>query len=88
MSESGAVRQLVVDGEVFEVRPREDGHGHHFEWVSGPNPGYGFSTGMPMTFAPLGADAVALPEADDAVFAQQIREFLAQIDPETGYIAD
>jgi hypothetical protein len=79
---------MTVDGEVFDIRPNETGTGHHFDWVSGPDPSYGFSTGMPTIFVPVGEDGVARTEADDTFFAQQIREFLAQIDPETGYIGD
>lgn len=87
MSE-GAVRRLTVDGEVFDVRANDNETGHHFDWVSGPNPRYGFSTGMPMIFVPVGEDADIRTEADDAFYVQQIREFLAQIDPETGYVGD
>ncbi len=63
-----------VDGEVFALRSDTRG-GTHYDWVSGPNPGYGF------TMSPT-AD---LPEDDHR---ENIRSFLAQIDPETGYIAD
>lgn len=87
MSE-GAVHRLTVDGEVFDVRSNETATGHHYDWVSGPNPGYGFSTGMPVIFVPIGDDSVVRTEADAAFHVQQIREFLAQIDPETGYIGD
>ena len=45
------------------------------DWLSGPNPDYGFSSrvsdGRPQTEA----------ELDD-----EIRTFLAQVDPKTGYI--
>jgi hypothetical protein len=67
-------RRLTVDGEVFEVRPSEHHQGYDFDWVSGPNSGYGFSgNGSSM---------------DDQALAAQIRSFLQQIDPATGYIAD
>ncbi len=65
---------LHVDGEVFALRSDTRG-GTHYDWVSGPNPGYGF------TMSPT-AD---LPEEEHR---ENIRGFLAQIDPETGYIAD
>lgn len=81
------VLRLTVDGEVFDVRPNDTG-GHHFDWISGPNPGYGFSIGMPTIFVPVGEDAVVRTEAAGRFYVQQIREFLAQIDPETGYIGD
>lgn len=83
----GALHRFTVDEEVFDVRPNDSG-GHYFDWVSGPNPGYGFSTRMPMVFVPVGEDDVVPTEADDTLFTRQIREFLAQIDPETGYIGD
>jgi hypothetical protein len=37
-------RQFVIDGETFRVRLHEDG-GFDCEWLSGPNPGYGFGVG-------------------------------------------
>ena len=77
MAGSPVPRRLTVDGEVFEVRPSENGHGHHFDWVSGPNPGYGFTIRT--------SDGSAVPR-DQLV--SQIRAFLGQIDPQTGYIAD
>ena len=46
-----------------------------YDWVSGPNPGYGFT--MSPT-ADLPSDA----------HVENIRGFLAQIDAATGYIAD
>lgn len=66
---------LEVDGEVFSVSV--DQGGTHFEWVSGPNPGYGFTVG------PTPAGAVSLDEHQ-----AMIRDFLAQVDPVTGYIED
>jgi hypothetical protein len=44
-------------------------------WESGPNPGYGFTSG-----AQGGSGAPV------SVLADAIRNFLAQIDPRTGYI--
>jgi hypothetical protein len=34
--------QLACDGEIFELRPDEFG-GTHYTWLTGQNPGYGFS---------------------------------------------
>jgi hypothetical protein len=65
---------LEVDGEVFVLRP--DGRrGTHYEWVSGPNQGYGFTV-SPTTNASLDAHR------------ENIRGFLSQVDPATGYIED
>lgn len=64
---------LECDGEVFALRPDEL-RGTHYTWVSGPNPGYGFSMS---------------PTQDDVdQHRAHIRGFLAMIDPATGYIAE
>jgi hypothetical protein len=65
---------LVVDGERFAVR-RGGGGGVYYDWLSGPNPGYGFG----------GSGAVDQP-ADE--HRESIRTFLAMIDPVTGFIGD
>jgi hypothetical protein len=88
MATRSTPRRLIVDGETFEVGPSEAGQGDDFEWVSGPNPGYGFSSRPSMTFVPRGESAATGPEAGDAVQVEQIRHFLDQIDPATGYIED
>jgi 2-haloacid dehalogenase len=66
-------RHLTVDGERFAVR-RHD-RGYAFDWLTGPNPDYGFAQarndGGSMTTADL----------EDA-----IRSFLSMVDPATGYI--
>lgn len=65
---------LEVDGEQFAVRRAADG-GTAYDWLSGPNDGYGF--------AMSGA-----PELSREEHRKVIRSFLAQIDPATGYIGD
>ena len=65
---------LEVDGELFAVRPDEDG-GTGYIWVSGPNPGYGF-----------GVSPFQGKSPDE--HRQAIRDFLADIDPVTGYLAE
>jgi hypothetical protein len=68
-----AASTLEVDGEVFELRPDGFG-GTHYNWISGPNPGYGFSMS---------------PTADSFEQHQaSIRSFLSMVDPATGYIED
>lgn len=65
--------QLECDGEIIELRRDEFG-GTHYSWLSGPNPGYGFSVS---------------PTADDVEQHQtNIRSFLSMIDPRTGYIEE
>lgn len=67
------VTRLEVDGEIFEFWPdRLDAT--HYSWVSGRNPGYGFTVG---------------PASDSLdQHLVNIRSFLSMIDPATGYIGD
>jgi hypothetical protein len=68
--------QLEVDGQLFEVQARPDSPGHYdLTWLTGPNPGYGFTS--------KSSDATLLPPD---LLKESIRSFLAQIDPDTGYI--
>lgn len=71
------VGEVTVDGETFAVRRRENDGSYHYDWVTGPNPDYGFSIGsqLPLDFS---------REQHEA----QIRDFLAGIDPNTGYLGD
>jgi hypothetical protein len=68
--------RMSVDGEEFEVS-RPDGRPgtYNFTWLTGPNPGYGFGFS---THPPVPADREQLEEA--------VRDFLAQVDPDTGHI--
>ena len=71
------MHRLTVDGEVFEVkRGTTPGH-YHYAWVSGPNSGYGFSSTV--------SDGSSLT---DEQHLDAIRDFLAAVDPTTGYIED
>jgi hypothetical protein len=73
MTDDEAASTLEVDGEVFELRPDGFG-GTHYNWISGPNPGYGFSTS---------------PTPDSLEQHRvSIRNFLSLVDPATGYIED
>ncbi len=65
---------LDVAGERFAIRRAGDG-GTAYDWLSGPNKGYGFvSSGT--------------PNRSVEEHRQSIRGFLAMIDPDTGYIGD
>jgi hypothetical protein len=65
---------LDVDGERFAIRQNAWGKGGTFyDWLSGPNKGYGFSS-----------SATSNRSMDE--HQESIRVFLAMIDPETGYI--
>jgi hypothetical protein len=77
---------LRVDGEEFRVHTTEDGT-THCDWLTGPNPGYGLSIGRPATFGPEGeTPPPAETELADELLVQSIRDFLAGINPETGYL--
>ena len=67
---------FTVDAETFSVRRSDDDGSTHYDWVSGPNSGYGFSTSG-------GAQPLSRERHLD-----RIRGFLAGIDPATGYLAD
>jgi hypothetical protein len=65
--------RVDVDGHLFDVAVRRGQY--DVTWISGPNPGYGFS----------------LRSSDDRPMTQTqleeaIRSFLGQVDPETGYV--
>ena len=65
---------LDVDGERFAIRRAGDG-GTAYDWLSGPNKGYGFGSSGP-------------PNRSVEEHRESIRGFLAMIDPNTGYIGD
>jgi hypothetical protein len=68
--------RVEVDGEVFDVVARRDRPGQYdYAWISGPNHGYGFSSASSDGRSSTAADHEAA-----------IRDFLSQIDPETGFI--
>ena len=65
---------LDVDGERFVIRRHGD-DGTAYDWLSGPNKGYGFGSS-------------AAPNRSMEEHRESIRTFLAMIDPDTGYIRD
>ena len=82
--------RLVGDGETFVVS-RRGRRTFDYDWVSGPNAGYGYSeTSM------VPRDRGGSPPVSDAhptertpeQHEESIRDFLSMIDPETGYIGD
>ena len=67
---------LDVDGERVAIRRDAWGQGGtDYDWLSGPNKGYGFSSS-------------ASPNRSMEEHRESIRTFLAMIDPNTGYIGD
>jgi hypothetical protein len=65
---------LDVDGQRFAIRRSGDG-GPAYDWLSGPNRGYGFGSS-------------GIPDRSAEEHRESIRAFLAMIDPDTGYIGD
>ncbi len=86
MNTHSPVRKLTVDGEDFRIHTTEDGM-THCDWLTGPNPGYGLSVGSPATFVREGEVPPARDaEPADELLVRSIRDFLAGINPETGYL--
>lgn len=84
MADRGTERWLVeVDGERFEVSKRPDGT-PDAAWISGPNPGYGLSVFPPMVFV-RGEHVDVDPVDPEQRLPEELRTFLASIDPATGY---
>lgn len=70
---------VEVDGERFRVwttEPEGPQYSYNYDWLTGPNPDYGFSCSQGLVDFTY----------DDHV--SSIRGFLADIDPKTGYMAD
>ena len=82
---------LTVQGETFQVTVKPDG-GCSYKWASGPNPGYGFGSGAPaIARRGVGRSTSSLPPIPTRTIAQHrtsIRGFLAEIDPDTGYMTE
>lgn len=82
---------ITVDGETFTITERDGGH--DYTWDTGLNHDYGFSESAPIT-AQVPADATGdrptpqLPLNSLGHYRSSIRDFLAMIDPDTGYIAE
>lgn len=70
---------LEVDGELFVVHvvkaPATNYTDTDYTWLSGPNKGYGFGVGGPPN-----------PSLED--HRERILEFLAGVDPSTGYLEE
>lgn len=78
MTAHGREWLLSVEGERFRVRLRPR-HGHLFEydydWLTGPNDGYGFGESGPF-------------ERGEAEHGARISWFLGEIDPAAGFLAE
>lgn len=82
---------IVVDGELWQVTVQSCGR-CHYAWVSGPNPGYGFSSSPIRTAWRKGVTPTtpppAIPNRTIAHLRRSIRNFLAEVDPDTGYLSE
>ena len=65
---------LDVNVERFAIRQADDG-GTAYDWLSGPNKGYGFASS-------------GTPNRSMEDHRESIRAFLAMINPNTGYIGE
>jgi hypothetical protein len=72
----GTQHRIEVDGETFTVHSRGTGT-YDYRWISGPHPNYGFTSAS--------CPPVAL---DDEAHRGAIEDFLAEIDPVTGYLRE
>lgn len=78
----GEPQTVTVDGETFVITKRQGG-GYHYDWTTGPNKDYGFSSSRTHTVGDPDAPSVELTIEQHI---DGIRGFLAMIDPDTGYI--
>lgn len=70
--------ETCVEGETWIVRQRSNAPGtYDFDWVSGPNKDYGFTS-----FSSDGSARTTV-ELDE-----EIRQFLTLVAPDTGYLPD
>jgi hypothetical protein len=72
--QGGASNTLEVEGELFALCSDEQGETAYL-WLTGPNDGYGFGSSPTTNWS-------------TRTHEENIRSFLAQIDPTTGYIED
>ncbi|WP_083414005.1 hypothetical protein [Curtobacterium sp. MCBA15_013] len=79
-------RRIVVDGETFRLTI--DGPSYQLTWLTGPNPGYGFGGTLAGAGSVPERSALLAAHLTDTDLIAQIREFLLEIDPTTGYLRD
>lgn len=71
-------RLFEVDGETFQVSGSMPGR-MRFDWLTGPNEGYGFNSA---------SNQATNEMITDDVIVRSIRNFLSGIDPNTGYLSE
>jgi len=75
LSEPGRPYRIMVDGELWQIRVRGDGH-YDFTWLSGIAPNYGFTARVMSSKDTM---------SDEAIEAS-IREFMSNVNPATGHL--
>ena len=83
---------LEVDGETFTATVRrEHPNTYDYSWDSGPNSNYGYSSSLRAAYGSI-QDRAGSPSGFAPLTVEDhrssIRDFLRQINPETGYIGD
>jgi hypothetical protein len=80
---------VEVDGESFLIKrdPQQTG-AYNYDWVSGPNSGYGFTSAFMVLDELSRKTSSDRPPPTLAEHLEGIRNFLEQVDPDTGYIED
>jgi hypothetical protein len=81
--DAAPVMRRSCDGETFELRPERSG-GTHCTRLSGPNPGYGFTTSPIIEVTGVTTSSREKPDIEQ--HRTSIRNSLSMIDPESGYI--
>ena len=79
-------RELVVDGESFRLAI--DGPSYQLTWLSGPNRNYGFGGTLAGGGSVAERSAALAGQLTDEDVISQIRGFLLEVDPVTGYLRD
>lgn len=86
MDNSKTERELVVDGEFFRLTI--DGPSYQLTWLSGPNRNYGFGGTLAGGGSVAERSALLAAQLTDEGVIAQIRGFLLEVDPATGYLRD
>ncbi|MFW0786183.1 hypothetical protein AAFP35_16890 [Gordonia sp. CPCC 206044] len=83
LTEKSGPVEIEIDGEIFTVTVHQPGE-FSYDWNTGPND-YGFGSGVRSVGGPVPQEHLYPPLS---VHRDSCARFLAQIDPDTGYLAD
>lgn len=79
-------RELVVDGESFRLTI--DGPSYQLTWLSGPDRDHGFGGTLAGGGSVAERSAALAAQLREEDVISQIRGFLLEVDPVTGYLRD